>query len=119
MTSVACGAMIRAQQCHLLLLLLLQESGGNLPQVVFGTAPHDHTKCDGKVYNQSGPACLPAEQGESRPGAVGQRLAAAWIRKQMCDGCLSLLLHGMQESIISAPCTAENRFMTALFSQVV
>lgn len=115
--------MSRAQQCHLLLLLLLQESGGSLPQVVFGTAPHDHTKCDGKVYNQSVPACLPAAQGEQTWGAAAcsslQLLAAAWICMQMCDGCLPLLLHGTQESTISAPCTVERRRLTVLFGRVV
>lgn len=34
-----------------------------MPDVFFGVAPHDHTKCTGNVPDFDVPACLPAEEG--------------------------------------------------------
>ncbi|KAF8056213.1 lysA [Scenedesmus sp. PABB004] len=40
-----------------------QANAGSFPPLVFGVAPHDHTKCTGGALDFDVPACLPASQG--------------------------------------------------------
>jgi hypothetical protein len=64
----------------LLLPLVLQESQGSLPQVLWGVVPHDHTKCNGRELDFTVPACLPAQQGEHmHTPAAHAALSPPWM----------------------------------------
>jgi hypothetical protein len=90
-----------------MLPLLLQESQGSLPQVLWGVVPHDHTKCNGKEMNFTVPACLPAQQGEHMCTHACAE-SALTLCMRLTDVAYVAERHGQQHCVVHpAACPAQ------------